>query len=140
MELRKRSVPPQPSVVLGFVDRALSTVEGMLIHDDKTRERVRWLARLRRALKQLGDVEYLPPNESVHVLCLLTRIQALLGRFDDVVSYFPRIWGHLTKEEDLDHPQLRMVETVLQALFRYLGPCRRFGFHRLSMADARSAD
>jgi pentatricopeptide repeat-containing protein PET309 len=122
MELRKRSVPPLPSVVLGFVDRALSTVEGTLIDGDKTRELVRWSGRLRRALRQLGDIEYLPPNESVHVLCLLTRIQALLRRFDDVATSFPRIWGHLTKEEDLDPPELRMVETVLQALFRHRGP------------------
>ena len=122
MELRKRSVPPQPPVVLGFVDRALSTVEGTLIHDDKTRELVRWSARLRRALKQLGDIEYLPQNESVHVLCLLARIHALLGRFDDVASSFPRLWDHLTHEKDLGHPELRMIETVLQALFRYRGP------------------
>lgn len=122
MELRKRSVPPEPSVVLGFADRALSTVEGTLIHGDKTRELVRWSARLRRALKQLGDIEYLPPNESFHVLCLLTRIQALLGRFDDVASSFPHIWNYLTNKEDLDHLELRMVETVLQALFRYRGP------------------
>jgi pentatricopeptide repeat-containing protein PET309 len=122
MDLRKRSVPPQPSVVLDFVDRALSTVEGTFMHGDKTRELVRWSARLRRALKQLGDVEYLPPNESVHVLCLLTRIQALLGRFDDVASSLPRIWDHLTKEEDLDRHEFRMAETVLQALSRYRGP------------------
>ena len=123
MELRKRSVPLHPSVVLCFVDRALSTVEGTLIHDgDKTREVVRWSARLRRALRQLGDIESLPPNESVHASCLLTRIQALLGRFDDVASSLPRIWGHLTNEEDPDRPEFRMVETVLQALFRYRGP------------------
>ena len=84
MELRKRSTPPQPFVVLRFVDRALSTVEETLIHGDKTRELVRWSARLRRVLKQLGDIEFLTLNESAHVLCLLTRIHALLGRFDDV--------------------------------------------------------
>ena len=106
-------------MVLDFVDRALSTVEGTLIHGDKTRELVRWSARLRRALKQLGD---LPPNESVHALCLLTRIQALLGRFDDVASSLPRIWDGRTNKKDLDHPELRMVETVLQALFRYRDP------------------
>jgi pentatricopeptide repeat-containing protein PET309 len=122
MELRKRSVPPQPSVVLGLVDRSLSIVEGTLIHGDKTRELVRWSARLRRALGQLGDIACLPPNESVRVLCLLTRIHALLGRFDNVASSFPRIWDRLAKEEDLDHPELRMVDTVLQALFRYRGP------------------
>jgi pentatricopeptide repeat-containing protein PET309 len=122
MELRKRSVPPQPSVVLGFVDRALSTVEGTLVHEDKTRELVRWSARLRRVLKQLGDIEHLPPDESVHVSCLLTRIQALLGRFDDVASSFPRIWHYPANEEDLDGPEFRMVETVLQALFRHRGP------------------
>ena len=121
MDLRKRSVLPQPSVVLGFVDRALSTVEGTLIIGDNTRELVRWSARLRRTLKQLGNIESLPPNESVHVSCLLTRIHALLGRFDDVATTFPRIWSRRTNEE-LDHAKLRMVETVLQALFRYRGP------------------
>ena len=128
MELRKRSVPPQPSVVLGFVDRALSTVEGTLMDGEKMREIVRWSGRLRRAVRQLGDIEYLPPSESVHVLCLLTRIQALLGRFDEVASSFPRTWNHLVKEEDLDHPELRMVETVLEALSRYRGPVAALHF------------
>ncbi|KAI0276291.1 hypothetical protein BGY98DRAFT_935123, partial [Russula aff. rugulosa BPL654] len=122
MELRKRPVPPQHSVVLAFVDRALSTVEGTLVHGENTRELVRWSARLRRALKQLGDIEHLPPDESAHVSCLLTRIHALLGRFDDVASSFPRTWNHPTNEENLDSPEFRMVETVLQALFRYRGP------------------
>ncbi len=121
MELRKRSTPPQPFVVLRFVDRALSTVEETLIHGDKTRELVRWSARLRRVLKQLGDIEFLTLNESAHVLCLLTRIHALLGRFDDVASSFPRMRDRWAKEEDLDHHELRMVETVLQALFRGCG-------------------
>jgi pentatricopeptide repeat-containing protein PET309 len=124
VELRKQSGPPQPSVVLGFVDRALATVEGTLIHGDKMRELVRWSVRLRRALRQLGDIQNLPLDESVHVLCLLTRIQALLGRFDDVASSFPRIWDRRKNKEaySLDHVELRMVETVLQALSRYRGP------------------
>ena len=124
VELRKQSGPPQPSVVLGFVDRALSTVEGTLIHGDKMRELVRWSVRLRRVLRQLGDVQNLPSNESVHVLCLLARIQAVLGRFDDVTPFFSRLWDSRTSEEDyiLDHAELRMVETVLQALSRYRGP------------------
>ena len=122
MELRKRPVPPQHSVALAFVDRALSTVEGTLVHGENTRELVRWSARLRRALRQLGDIEHLPPDESAHVSCLLTRIHALLGRFDDVASSFPRTWNHPTNEENLDSPEFRMVETVLQALFRYRGP------------------
>ena len=124
VELRKRSGPPQPSVVLGFVDRALSTVEETIVHGDKMREVVRWSVRLRRALRQLGDIENLPSNESVHVLCLLTRIHAILGRFDDVASSLPRLWDSRSNEEaySLSHPELRMVETVLQAVFRYRGP------------------
>jgi pentatricopeptide repeat protein len=123
MELRKQSSPP-PSVVLGFVDRALLIVEETLIHGDKTRGLVRWSVRLRRALRQLGDIENLAAQESVHVLCLLTRIQALLGRFDDVPSSFSRLWdGRDNKAAySLDHPELRMVETVLQAFFRDRGP------------------
>ncbi len=128
MELRKRSVPPEPSVVLGFVDRALSTVEETLIHGDKARELVRWSVRLRRALRQLGDIECSRSNEAVHALCLLTRIQALLGRFDDAASFFPRLWDDQTREADLGHPELRMVETVLRALFRYRGPVAVFDF------------
>jgi len=124
VELRKQSCPPQPSVVLDFVDRALSTVEETLAHGNKMRELVRWLVRLRRALRQLGDIENLPPAESAHALCLLTRVHALLGRFDDVVSFLPRIWDSRTYEEayHLGHQELRMVETVLQALARYRSP------------------
>jgi pentatricopeptide repeat protein len=124
VELRKQSSPPQPSVVLGFVDRALTNVEGTLTHGDKMRERVRWSIRLRRALRQLGDIEGLPLNESVHVLCLLTRIQAILGRFDDVASSLHRLWDSRTDEEaySLAHPELGMVEAVLQAIFRHRGP------------------
>ena len=105
-------------MVLGFVDRALSTAEETLIHDDKTRELVRWLARSRRVLKQLGDIKNLSPEESVHVSCLLIRIQALLGRFDDVASSFPRTWD----SKNLGRPELRMVETVLQAISRNRDP------------------
>ena len=124
VELRKQSCPPQPSVVLGFVDHALSTIEETLAHENKMRERVRWLVRLRRALRQLGDIESLPPAESAHALCLLTRVHALLGRFDDVISFLPRIWDGRTNEEayHLDHQELRVVETVLQALARYHSP------------------
>lgn len=124
VELRKQSCLSQPSVVLGFVDRALSTVELTLTHEYKMRELVRWSVRLRRALRQLGEVENLPSGESVHALCLLTRIHALLGRFDDVASFLPRIWDDRTNEEafDLGHPELGMVETVLQALARYRSP------------------
>ena len=131
VELRKQSCLPQPSVVLGFVDRALSTVELTLTHENKMRELVRWSVRLRRALRQLGDIENLPSAESVHALCLLTRIHALLGRFDDVASFFfPRIWNRRTNEEayDLGLPELVMVETVLQALARYRSPAAVLDF------------
>ncbi|KAI0307047.1 hypothetical protein B0F90DRAFT_511854 [Multifurca ochricompacta] len=123
MELRKQSSPPDSSVILGFVDRALSTIEGTFTHRDRMRELVRWSIRLRRALRQLGHIESLPSAQSVHALCLLTRIEALLGRFDEVASYFIHIWGHRRNEEAycLSHPEFRMVETVLQALFRYRG-------------------
>lgn len=122
-ELRKLSSPPDSSVVLGFVDRALSAVEGNLTHSDKMRELVRWSVRLRRALRQLGDIERLPSAESFHALCLLTRIHALLGRFDEVAAYLPRIRDpHANKEaHGLSHPELRVAETVLHALFRYRG-------------------
>lgn len=125
VELRKQSRPPPPSVVLGFVDRALSTVEETLAQQgNKMRELVRWSVRLRRALRQLGDIENLPPAESAHALCLLTRVHALLGRFDDVVSFLPRIWDGRPNEEayHLGHQELRMIETVLQALARYRSP------------------
>jgi len=124
VELRKQSCPPQPPVVLGFVDRALSTIEETLAHGNQMRELVRWLVRLRRALRQLGDIENLPPAESAHALCLLTRVHALLGRFDDVVSFLPRIWDNRTNEEayHLGHQELRVVETVLQALTRCRSP------------------
>ncbi|KAI0303962.1 hypothetical protein BC826DRAFT_1100890 [Russula brevipes] len=124
VELRKQSCPPRTSVVLGFVDRALSIVEGSLTQGDELRELVRWSVRLRRALRQLGDIENLPPAESVHAFCLMARIQGLLGRFEDVTSYFPRIFGDRTnnKPHCFGYPELKMVETVLQALFRYRGP------------------
>jgi pentatricopeptide repeat protein len=130
MELRKQSSPPPPSVVLGFVDRALSTVEEKLIHGDKMRELVRWSVRLRRTLRQLGDIENLPAKESIHALCLLTRIQALLGRFDDVPSSFSHLWDGRGNEEaySLGHFELRMVEAVLQALFRSRGPAAVLDF------------
>ena len=130
VELRKQSCLPQPSVVLGFVDRALSTVELTLPHENKMRELVRWSVRLRRALRQLSDIENLSSAESVHALCLLTRIHALLGRFDDVASLFPRIWNHRTNEEayDLGLPELGMVKTVLQALARYRSPAAVLDF------------
>jgi pentatricopeptide repeat-containing protein PET309 len=130
VELRKQSCLPQPSVVLAFVDRALSTVELTLAHENKMRELVRWSVRLRRVLRQLGDIENLPSAESLHVLCLLTRIHALLGRFDDVVSFFPHIWNDRTNEEayDLGYTELRVVETVLQALARYRSPAAVLDF------------
>jgi pentatricopeptide repeat protein len=122
-ELRKQSAPPHPSVVLAFVDRALSIIEEKLSHGDNMRELVRWSVRLRRTIRQLGDAQNLPSYDSVHALCLLTRTEALLGRFDEVASRFPRIWDHRTQEEAyrLGHPELRMVETVLQALYHHRG-------------------
>ncbi|KAI0254830.1 hypothetical protein BJV78DRAFT_1279922 [Lactifluus subvellereus] len=122
-ELRRLSSPLDSSVVLGFVDRALSAVEGTLTHRDKMRELVRWSVRLRRALRHLGDIERLPSTESFHALCLLTRIDALLGRFDEVAAYLPRIRDPRPNKEarSLSHTELRMAETVLQALFRYRG-------------------
>lgn len=123
VELRTQSCPPQPSVVLGFVDRALSTIEETVAHGNKLRELVRWLVRLRRALRQLGDIEKnLPPAESAHALCLLTRVHALLGRFDDVISFLPRILDNRTNTDHLGHQERRMVETVLQALARCRSP------------------
>jgi pentatricopeptide repeat-containing protein PET309 len=125
MELRKQSSsPPDPSMLIGFVDRALSDVEGTLTQSDKMRELVRWSVRLRRALRQLGDIESLPSAESVHALCLLARLEALLGRFDQVAAYLPRIREYCVNKEvpGFSHPELRMAETVLQALFRYRGP------------------
>ena len=120
-QLRKRSSsPPDPSVVITFVDRALAAVEKTLTKGDKMRELVRRSVRLRRALRQLGDVESLPLDESVHVSCLLARIEALLGRFDEVVAYL----GHIrAKKEDpcLSLAEFRMAETVLEAMFRYRG-------------------
>ena len=123
MELRKQSLPPQPSVVLGFVDRALTTIEGMLVHGEKMRGLVRWLVRLRRALRQLGDIQILPRAESIHAMCLWTRIQALLCRYDDVASHFPYIWDSWTNDKAHcpGNPELRMLETVLQVLFRSRG-------------------
>jgi pentatricopeptide repeat-containing protein PET309 len=110
-------------VVLAFVDRALSVIEEKLSHGDNMRELVRWSVRLRRTIRQLGDAQNLPSYDSVHALCLLTRTEALLGRFDEVASRFPRIWDHRTQEEAyrLGHPELRMVETVLQALYHHRG-------------------
>ncbi|KAH9999994.1 hypothetical protein BJV77DRAFT_1155979 [Russula vinacea] len=51
-------------------------------------------------------------------------VVAILGRFDDVTPYLSRIWDSQTNKEpySLDHAELRMVETVLQALSRYRGP------------------
>ncbi|KAH9179566.1 hypothetical protein EDB89DRAFT_1877415 [Lactarius sanguifluus] len=122
-EFRKQSAPPHPSVVLAFVDRALSIIEEALSHGDNMRDLVRWSLRLRRTIRQLGDAQNLLSHDSVHALCLLTRTEALLGRFDEVSSLFPRIWDHRTQEEAycLGHPELRMVETVLQALYRHRG-------------------
>ena len=122
-ELRKQPAPPHPSVVLAFVDRALSIIEETLSHGDNMRELVRWMVRLRRTIKQLGGVQNLSSFEYIHALCLLTRTEALLGRFDQVASQFPRIWDHRTQEEAyrLGHPELRMVETVLQALYHHHG-------------------
>lgn len=122
-ELRKQSAPPHPSVVLAFVDRALSIIEETLSHGDNMRDLVRWSLRLRRTIRQLGDTQNLSSYDSVHALCLLTRTEALLGRFDEVASRFPRIWDHRTQEEayHLGHPELRMVETVLQALYHHRG-------------------
>ena len=122
-ELRKQSAPPHPSVVLAFVDRALSIIEDKLSHGDNMRELVRWSVRMRRTIRQLGDAQNLPSYDSVHALCLLARTEALLDRFDEVASRFPRIWGHRTQEEAyrLGHPELRMVETVLQALYHHRG-------------------
>ncbi|KAH9060953.1 hypothetical protein EDB87DRAFT_1808159 [Lactarius vividus] len=122
-ELRKQSAPPHPSVVLAFVDRALSVIEETLSHGDNMRDLVRWSLRLRRTIRQLGDAQNLPSYDSVHALCLLTRTEALLARFDEVASLFPRIWDHRTQEEayHLGHPELRMVETVLQALYHHRG-------------------
>ena len=129
VELRKRPYPPQPSVVIDFVDRALSNVE-TLVSEDKLRQLVRWSVRLRRALRQLGDITNLPSAESGRVLCLLTRIHALLGRFDDMTSYLRRVWDSRTKKEvdDLDDLELRTIETVLQALFRHHGPVAVLNF------------
>ncbi|KAI9447913.1 hypothetical protein H4582DRAFT_2051532 [Lactarius indigo] len=122
-ELQKQSAPPHPSVVLAFVDRALSIIEEALSHGDNMRDLVRWSLRLRRTIRQLGDAQNLPSYDSVHALCLLTRTEALLGRFDEVASRFPRIWDHRTQEEayHLGHSELRMVETVLQALHHHRG-------------------
>ncbi|KAI9467140.1 hypothetical protein BJY52DRAFT_1219923 [Lactarius psammicola] len=122
-ELQKQSAPPHPSVVLAFVDRALSIIEETLSHGDNMRDLVRWSLRLRRTIRQLGDAQNLPSYDSIHALCLLTRTEALLGRFDEVASRFPRIWDHRTQEEAyrLGHPELRMVETVLQALYHHRG-------------------
>ena len=124
-ELRKQSAPPDPSVVLAFVDRALSIIEDKLSHEDNMRELVRWSVRLRRTIRQLGDA-----HDSVHALCLLTRTEALLGRFDEVASRFPRIWDHRTQEEayHLELPELRMVETVLQALYHHRGAVAALDF------------
>ncbi|KAH9077045.1 hypothetical protein EDB83DRAFT_2671731 [Lactarius deliciosus] len=90
---------------------------------DNMRDLVRWSLRLRRTIRQLGDAQNLLSHDSVHALCLLTRTEALLGRFDEVSSLFPRIWDHRTQEEAycLEHPELRMVETVLQALCHHRG-------------------
>ncbi|KAH9977659.1 hypothetical protein BGW80DRAFT_1455839 [Lactifluus volemus] len=112
--------PPDPSVVITFVDRALAAVEKTLTQGDKMRELVRWSVRLRRALRQLGDIESLPLDESVHVSCLLARIEALLGRFDEVVTNLAHIRA---KKEDaaFSLAEFRMAETVLEAMFRYQG-------------------
>ena len=118
MELRKLLVPPQPSVVLGFVDHVLSTAERTLTHGYEAGELVRWSTRSRRVLKQLGDIKNLSPEESTHVSCLLIRIQALRGRFDDVALYFPRTWDG----KILSRPELRMVVTVLKAICRNRDP------------------
>lgn len=124
-ELRKQSAPPDPSVVLAFVDRALSIIEDKLSHEDNMRELVRWSVRLRRTIRQLGDI-----HDSIHALCLMTRTEALLGRFDEVASRFPRIWDHRTQEEayHLGLPELRMVETVLQALYHHRGAVAALDF------------
>ncbi|KAF8272116.1 hypothetical protein EI94DRAFT_1719030 [Lactarius quietus] len=122
-ELRNQSAPPHPSVVLAFVDRALSIIEDKLSHGDNMRELVRWSLRLRRTISHLGDAPNHPSYDPVHALCLLTRTEALLGRFDEVASRFPRIWDHRTQDEAyfLGRPELRMVETVLQALYHHRG-------------------
>jgi pentatricopeptide repeat-containing protein PET309 len=121
-ELRKQSsLPPSPSLLIAFVDRALSAVEETLTHRDRLRELVRWSIRLRRALRQLGNIESLPSAESVHASCLLARIEALLGRFDEVVAHLHRIRPHPASKKALvfNQAELRMVQTVLGALLRY---------------------
>ncbi|KAI9513271.1 hypothetical protein F5148DRAFT_1278997 [Russula earlei] len=129
VELRKQPCPPQPSVVIDFVDRALSAIEGTLVHRDKMRELLRWSVRLRRALRQLGDFKNLPSAESDRALCLWIRVQALLERFDDVAACFHRMWDSRPIEEaPLGHPELMMVETVLQALLRHRGPVAVLNF------------
>jgi hypothetical protein len=136
-ELRKQSRPPPPFVIFGFVDRTLSTVEETLAQQgNNLHELIRWSVRLRRALRRLGDIENLPLGESTHALCLLTRVHVLLGHFDDVVPFLPRIWDDRPHEEayHLGHQELNMIETVLQDLARNRSPVAVLDFHRLSMA------
>ncbi|KAH9965808.1 hypothetical protein BC827DRAFT_1264898 [Russula dissimulans] len=130
VELRKQPSPPQPSAVIDFVDRALSGVEETLVSGDELRELVRWSVRLRRILRQLGDIKDLPSAESGRALCLLTRIHALLGRFDDVASYLRLVWDSRTdkKAHDLDDLELRTIGTVLQALSLHRGPVAVLNF------------
>ena len=109
-------------VVLGFVDRALSTVkETPAQQGNRLCELVWWSVRLQRTLRQLGDIENLPPTESAHTLCLLTRVHVLLGCFDDMVFFLSRIWDGRPDEEayHLGHQELRLIENVLQALACY---------------------